>query len=388
MRVLFPYPRAFGYFPDIYEYVTLLRARGIDAYYVGIQPEQNASARTPYVLEYPEKNVQNKDFIRFAGQQIATIQPDIVHSFHFRGCGALPLLARNSARKWIIDVRTIHVETRDLKISSDFWLRDRLTWLETQAYNYVLALTKTIQGKLKPSIRPIQIIPLGASYDRLNPSNKEILRAKIREQLNIPAASPVILYAGSLSPTRQMDKIVTGFSLIVEHFPTAILLLVGGQLGHSSATDPLIRPLSELAQRLGISSNVLFTGRVPYSDTPSYFAASDVGVSYMPLGTPHQFQPPTKLIEYMMAGMVAASNRIPAVDGLITDGVDGILFDETEEEIAVGLQRSLDLLKPSNQASFLQITTKAQDTVRNRDWQHIVDEQLIPLYEKLCGKPI
>jgi glycosyltransferase involved in cell wall biosynthesis len=115
---------------------------------------------------------------------------------------------------------------------------------------------------------------------------------------------------------------------------------------------------------------------------------ADIGVSYMPLGTPHQYQPPTKLIEYMMAGLVAVSNKVPAIAELVEDNVNGILFGETEEEIASGLQRSLDLLNPNNQDSYSLLTENSQAAVRNRDWQQIVDRRLIPQYKRLCGTKI
>ena len=114
------------------------------------------------------------------------------------------------------------------------------------------------------------------------------------------------------------------------------------------------------------------------------YRISDIGISYMPGGTPHQYQPPTKLIEYMMSGLVPVSNRIPAIDGLVEDNVTGILFGESEEEMAIGLRRSLDLLSPEQQDSYLRLTSNARAAVRNRDWQHIVDAHLLRLYEKLC----
>ena len=382
MRILFPYPREFGYFPDLYEYVTLLRARGLDAFYVGIQQDQ-ALDLPSYIIRHPDKDVQRQEFVRFAAEQIAAIQPDIVHTFHFRGCGALPLLARRSAKKWLVDVRTIHVETRDLKISSDFWLRDRLTWLETQTYDYILALTNTIHKKLRPSIRPVEIVPLGASFTKLNSTARSCLRAKLRNELAVSLDDPVILYAGSLSPTRHLDRIISGFAGALDSFPMAKLLIVGGSLKHGLATDPLIASLLDLTRRLGISRSVLFTGRVPYSDMPMYMAGSDIGISYMPLGTPHQYQPPTKLIEYMMAGIVAAGNRIPANEGIIEDNLSGIIFGDLEAEIAEGMRRALTLLSPEYQDLRLNLTANARNAVRDRDWQRIVDERLIPIYEKL-----
>lgn len=385
MRVLFPYPREFGYFPDIYEYVTLLRSRGVDAYYVGLAQEQ-ASDKPSYAAHLTGKAVTRGEFIRFTGCKIRTIRPDIVHTFHFRGCGLLPFLAPSVPSKWLVDVRTIHVETRDLRITPDFWLRDRLTWLETQSYDHIFALTETIQQKLKPSLRPIERVPLGASKSRLTLANKEQNRLQIRNELDIPIDVPVLLYAGSLSPTRRLDRILGGFALVLDRFPDARFLMVGGKLGFQPENDPLILSLEETATKLGIISNVLFTGRVPYSRIPLYLAASDTGISYMPLGTPHQHQPPTKLIEYMMAGILAASNRIPAINGLLLDNHNGILFGESVDEIAQGFHRALELLCSHNREILLRLTANAQESVADRDWQCIVDRQLIPLYERLVEK--
>ena len=388
MRVLFPYPREFGYFPDIYEYVTLLRERNIEAYYVGIQNSRDGSNNPPYAIHLAEGGVSKIDFINFVSEQIVQIKPDIVHTYHFRGCGILPLKARKSAQKWIVDVRTIHVETQGLKIKSDFWIRDRLTWLETQTYNYIFALTDLIRKKLSPSLRPVEIVPLGANAHRLNPVNKEMIRAETREKLNIPIDAPVILYAGSLSPTRHLDKVIKAFALVNGIFPNVKLLIVGGEPGQNPAVDSSLIPLRQLTEQLSISESVLFTGRVPYSGIPGFLATADIGISYMPCGTPHQYQPPTKLIEYMMAGMVAASNDIPAVRGIVEDNVDGILFGESEEEIAHGLRRSLEFLNPQNLDAYFNLTTNAAKAVLDRDWNQIVDKRLIPRYEKLCEKQV
>lgn len=153
-----------------------------------------------------------------------------------------------------------------------------------------------------------------------------------------------------------------------------------------AATDPSIVPLRQQAETLGIASRVLFTGRVPYWEVPDYFAAADIGVSFMPVDTPHQFQPPTKLIEYMMAGLIATSNDIPAIDGLIEDGVQGILFGDDESEITVGLSRALSLLQLERTAERQQLIANASERVRERDWQQIVDTYLIPTYEQLIHK--
>ncbi len=385
MRIVFPFPRAYGYFPDIYEYVTALRARGVDAHYVGIESGPVGATQPPHTTHLAADRATRRRFIEFSRDAIEALEPDLVHVFHFRGCGALPLMARRPGRKWIVDVRTIHVETKELTIGSDFWIRDRVTWLETQTYDQVLALTDKIGDMLRPSVRPVQLVPLGASAGKLNPPDRSASRTAARERLDIPDEAPLILYAGTLSPTRRLDKVLNGFARTLAQSPEARLLVVGGEAGHSATADPSIEPLRQQAEALGIASHVLFTGRVPYWDVPAYFAAADIGVSFMPRDTPHQFQPPTKLIEYMMAGLIATSNTIPAIDGLIEDGVEGILFGDTETEISGGLSRALALLQPEQAAARHQMIANATGRVRDRDWQHIVDTRLIPLYEQLAG---
>jgi glycosyltransferase involved in cell wall biosynthesis len=383
--VVFPYPQAFGYFPDIHEYVTLLRERGIDAYYVGTQPDQNAPETPPHVMHPPWDTRGRRVFLDYVNTQVAAIAPDIVHVFHFRGCGLLPLMARGVGCRWLVDVRTVHVETQDYRTKPSFWWRDRLTWLETQTYDQILALTQTIQRRLRPTVRPVTLVPLGASAGKLRPANKAQLRAQTRDKLQIPEETPVLLYAGSLSPTRQLDRIVAGFARVQADHPEALLLMVGGQPGFTTQSDPQIAPLSGLARELGIAANVLFTGRVPYTEMPAYFAAADVGVSYMPRGTAHQHQPPTKLIEYMMAGLVATSNDIPAIADLVADDVHGVLFGESPAEIAAGLSRALALLRPAHRSRHAQLTKRAYEAVRGRDWRQIVDEHLLPVYERMLG---
>ncbi|MEM7114010.1 MAG: glycosyltransferase family 4 protein [Chloroflexota bacterium] len=383
MRILFPYPQAFGYFPDIFEYVTQLKALGIEAFYVGLKSASVCEEMPPHAIHLCQQTVSKTQFIKFVHQQIAEVKPDIVHVFHFRGCGVLPVASRKWAKKWLIDVRTIHVETQDFRVKSDFWLRDRLTWLETQSYNQILALTKTIEGNLKPTVRPVDTLPLGASLSRLNSANKSQLRCEIRQELNIPSSAPVLIYAGSLSPSRQISKLIKAFSRVLSRYPNARLLMVGGSIGYVAETDPLVQSLFKLGLAEGLASHLIFTGRVPYVEIPAYLAAADIGISYMPLGTPHQFQPPTKLIEYMMAELVVVSNEIPAIEDLITDDVNGILFGESEEEIVRGFSRALTLLNSENQDAYSRVIAEAKQSVIFRDWRNIVENKLIPIYERL-----
>jgi glycosyltransferase involved in cell wall biosynthesis len=387
MKVLFPYPRQFGFFPDIYEYVTLLRGIGVNAFYVGKQDARQELDSPEYSFHASAPNLNTRDFVRFVSEKVAEVKPDIVHVFHFRGSGLLPLASRTCPEvNWVMDVRTIHVHNSRHTQDPFFLLKDRITWLETQVYDHILALTEKIKRRMWPSLRPVEIIPLGASWEKFNPGNTSTLRQNTRRHLAIPDGAPLFLYAGSLSPTRKPYKVIGAFARALQQSPEARLVVVGGQMGVPPEADAFVQALQHQAEELGITDSVVFTGRIPYPDVPPFYAMADIGLSFMPLGTPHQHQPPTKLIEYMMAGLLAVTNRTPANCELVTDGINGLLCGEEVEQIAEGLHRALLLLRPENKQRFKGLVAAARNSVRARDWRTIVRDRLIPLYTHL-GNP-
>jgi glycosyltransferase involved in cell wall biosynthesis len=384
MRVLFPYPREFGFFPDIYEYVTLLREFGIDAFYVGKMDAMQKEIPS-YAFHTSERDMNNQDFVRFASEIVDKIDPDLVHVFHFRSSGLLPFRNRHHPHtKWLMDVRTVHVLNRNHSIDPFFPLKDRITWLETQAYDRILALTPEIKKRMWPSLKPVQIVPLGASWERFNPPNQDVLRRITRARLGISDDAPVILYAGSLSPTRKLCRVIDAFARVLTQHPETRLVVVGGEVGKAPDEDAFIRVLKHQAGELGINKNVLFVGRRPYPDMSPFYTMADIGISYMPLGTPHQYQPPTKVIEYMMAGVLVVSNQTPAIRALIADEINGLLCGDEVEQLADGLSKALTLLFPQNRQHLQEIKAAARNSMRNRDWRIIVRDHLIPLYNCLC----
>jgi glycosyltransferase involved in cell wall biosynthesis len=365
MKVIFPYPLPFGLFTDIYEYVTALTALGIEAQYVGWSPTEG----TPR-------------FLRHLAQQIEFMRPDIVHVFHFRGSGILPFWVKGKPKpKWIIDVRTIHVQNKTFGHDPFFPLKDRITWFETQMYNYVFTLTPHIAGKMSPSCRPIKITPLGANGDRWDNENRKQIRCTIRSQLSIPAEAPTVLYSGSTSPARRLDKVIEAFAKATQAAKDARLLIVGGIPNNPQASSQYASELQDLAHRLGIAHQVVLTGFIPYSEIFPYYFAADIGISFTPNGTPYEYQPPTKLIEYMMAGLLALTNKTPATSELVRDGQSGILCNDSVEGIEMGISRAFALLQEPDHLKAVLDCAKAG--VLWRDWRSIVATYVLPTYESL-----
>ncbi len=366
MKVVFPYPQPYGLFPDIYEYVEHLRKFEVDTHYIGWRPEE---PRFPFLQQLVFK--------------IKETNPDIVHVFYFRGSGLLPLLVHDKGTKWILDVRTIHVENKQLQPESRWRLKTRITWMESLFYDHISALTPTIRKLLQPNFRPITLVPLGASA-QLKEGITPAERVRRRKELGIPLDGGVFLYAGSLSPSRQIDYLIRSFAKLYyeEGFRDAFFLIVGGVRAASAEKEKeIMGNLKKLCSDLGITHRVVFTGWITYPEVLSFYPVADIGIAYLPKNTPYEFQPPTKLIEYMMAGLLPLGNDVPSIKELIEEGQSGILCGHTIEELTKGMKRSLMVLSQTDIATIMR--QKAREKVKDRDWNTIVNKYVLPVYRDL-----
>ncbi|MEM4655251.1 MAG: glycosyltransferase family 4 protein, partial [Thermosphaera sp.] len=299
MQVVFPYPLDFRLFPDIYEYINILQRRGVDAKYIG----------------WSLKGESIISFVKSIVNHIRTINPDIVHVFHFRGSGLLPLIVKNKRIKWVIDIRTVHVQSSRFQTDRYFKVKDRVTWLEAQMYNYIFVLDSYLKSKFQPSLRPMAIVPLGGSWERFDPRMRDGIRSQVRAELGVPGDAVVLLYSGSLSPTRRVDVIVEAFARACRLWArdNVRMIIAGGVRGNAEMSKKAINELISLAQAEGIGEKVVFTGHRPYDEACQFYHAADIGISYLPPQSAYAYQPPTKIIEYMMAGLLVVSNKTPGV---------------------------------------------------------------------------
>ena len=363
IKVVFPYPQPYGTFPDIYEYVEALRKRGIEAHYLGWRPKES-----------------RLQFLKKLAREIRKIDPDIVHVFHFRGSGLLSILLSGQRMKWILDVRTVHVENRNLQPERLVSLKTRLTWVESWFYDRILVLTPYIEKYMLPNVHPINIVPLGARGN-IRDFMTDHDRERIRNALSIPMSSRIILYSGSLSPSRKIDHLLKAFARLSDHKETYLLMLGGIRSVDANQEQIILEEYKQLCQHLGIQDHVIFCGYKPYVEALQYASAADIGLAYMPEHTPHMLQPPTKLIEYMMAGLLAVGNDVPGVREFIQDEQTGILFSSGVEGLACGLGRALSALKDNELLSL--IKKRAYSKVEWRSWDKIVENYVLPVYREL-----
>jgi phosphatidyl-myo-inositol dimannoside synthase len=122
-----------------------------------------------------------------------------------------------------------------------------------------------IAPALSPAaVRRMRRLTPGVDTDRFFP---ECGGEQVRKGLGLEGV-PVVACVSRLIPRKGQDTLIRAWPRVLTAVPAAILLLVGG--------GPDRERLEGLAASLGITSSVVFTGPVPWTDIPPYVDAADV----------------------------------------------------------------------------------------------------------------
>ncbi len=94
--------------------------------------------------------------------------------------------------------------------------------------------------------------------------------SRLRSELGLDDHA-VVAYIGSLSTvSHALEDLIAAFSMVVQRFPEAHLLMVGGGEDYEA--------LRQQVAELGLSPYVSFCGRVSPSDVPLYYQLADISV--------------------------------------------------------------------------------------------------------------
>jgi phosphatidylinositol alpha-1,6-mannosyltransferase len=143
---------------------------------------------------------------------------------------------------------------------------------------------------------------------------------QVRERHGL-TGRPVVVCVSRIVARKGQDVLVRAMPAIRERVPGAALLLVGD--------GPHRRSVERLVARLGLTDDVVLTGRVPWHETPAYYDAGDVFC--MPTRTRLGGLEPEAL---GICYLEAAATGLPVVAGdsggapdAVLDGENGMVVD-------------------------------------------------------------
>lgn len=136
-----------------------------------------------------------------------------------------------------------------------------------------------------------------------------------------------VIYAGSLIGLYLVEEIGRFFMAFKKRQPNAFLRLL-------SASPP--EQCAKQLRQAGLNADDFWIGAVPAADVPSYLRGASLGISFRKSTFAQIAASPTKIPEYLAAGLPVVSNAgIGDVDDLLeTEGVGVIVREFTPEEFA------------------------------------------------------
>jgi 1,2-diacylglycerol 3-alpha-glucosyltransferase len=184
----------------------------------------------------------------------------------------------------------------------------------------IVATTPKVETVLKNYgiHNPIHVVPSGIALEQHKERISEQERKQRRAALGIPEENTVLLNLGRLGNEKNLQELIELFSVAHSHYSRLTLLLVGD--------GPARKDLEELAERLGVSDYVIFTGMVDPAEVHKYYQLGDVFVS----ASTSETQGLT-YVEAAANGLPLLCRRDPCLDGVLVEGRNGFEYEAQDD---------------------------------------------------------
>ncbi len=216
-------------------------------------------------------------------------------------------------------------------------------YCDTTATELIVPTTKTYKlftEKYKFE-KNIHIIPTGIEVDRFfeeNISKEEV--QNLRKRLDLSKKDFVILFVGRLAEEKNVEFLINSQKNLNKKYNNIKLIIVGD--------GPDKEKYEKLSNSLGLSNNIIFTGKAAWGDMPYYYHVSDVFATASKTETQG-----LTIIEAMASQVVPVCMRDEAFQSMVTEELNGLFFvtnEEYETEIKRLYQNPKELKRFDKQA--------------------------------------
>jgi glycosyltransferase involved in cell wall biosynthesis len=203
----------------------------------------------------------------------------------------------------------------------------------------------------------IQVIPDGLELSRFSPSPRSTSPEHVR-----------ILTVGRMIPRKGFQFLIRALPQVIQHATCDFEIELVGD-------GPYRTELVKLADALGVSHKIHFTGSVPYAALPQKYSQADIftlcsSAEGMPL----------VVLEAMGSGLPIVASRVQGIEDLVGVGENGVLFTPGDVDgLAQGL---ISLINDSE--SRVQMGKTSVERVQKYDWKNIAQSYL-EIYQRVLG---
>lgn len=157
------------------------------------------------------------------------------------------------------------------------------------------------------------------------PSKKNVPTVKegksIRENLNISSKYKLLLYTGSITFNRGLEKLIES----MKYLPDCYLVFMG------YGSEEYKKELSEKAKKHDVQSRFSYFGPVPSNEVTTYASSADLGIAPIEnVCLSYYLCSPNKIFEYVNANLPIISSNFPEMKRVVEEYEIGLTFDPSD----------------------------------------------------------
>jgi glycosyltransferase involved in cell wall biosynthesis len=241
-------------------------------------------------------------------------------------------------------------------------------WIERYCMKHATKLispTKSLADIISNELRidEIEVLPNCVDTDFF------INRAK-----NGNRVQKTVLYAGRLERRKGVEVLAKAIPSIVAKAPQIKFQFVGRDTPTAGGGVSMKSWLETFFQQQNVSRHVEFVGEVPRTGIVTYFQEADLCV------LPSLWENlPYTCLEAMACGTPVVASNIGGFPEIITDGVDGLLFETRNSE---ELARKVTAMIKDHDLELL--GKRARQKIENTFSHRVIAEKTVDFYQKVC----
>jgi len=339
----------YGYQTGSYKYVQYLKDKYDITYICFDQNKSHYEEEGVEIIYISRSSSFWKRIYTFISHVLDIIKRDshdIILIRYFFLSSLIPFLSK---KRSVLNIRTGSVGFNPFKNL----LLDKIMLFESRFFDRVLVISASLAKKLSFNSYKVDILPLGS----------DILSFKSKDYSKLH-----LFYMGSLA-LRGIDQTIEGIYIFLQK--NRDIEIKYDIIGRGGAVD--VASIESAIKRFKLEEYVFFHGEKRHSELGDYFDSSTVGVSYIPMTSYFDCQPPTKTFEYLGAGMVCLATRTAENIAVINEK-NGQLCDDNPESFADAL-KEIYLKRDGYRTSAIQASLKEYQ------WRDIVNDRLYPALE-------
>ncbi|HPD58234.1 MAG TPA: glycosyltransferase, partial [Smithellaceae bacterium] len=315
-KLLIVSPEQFGYQSDHYYYCKYLKAH-FDIDFICFDKAhpiiQEENVNVIYRNFNKDKIQRLLSFIWFAIKKTKEKDYDAFLTDYFKMVFFIGLFGKCKLK--ILDIKTGSL------IDNLFirWISNKIIWFSTLFFDKVSTLSANIAALLKLNSEKTFIVPLGAVV--LDGTSKCFDKIHL-------------VYIGTLHK-RCIEQTIVGFSRFYSMYAGKVSLKYD-IVGFSHIKDDEEKIKSAVSKN-NLNEIVIFHGRKNHQQLKEYIQNATVGVCFVPQTPYYDVQPPTKIFEYALSGLITVATDTSENRRFITD-VNGVICKDNADSFCEALE--------------------------------------------------